>query len=111
MQYIKNDKLKNLIFEWTQQKTSAININDAVHEKNKYLINYLYKKYPIKNIDAYGSLNWQEPSVLKINKLLIFGEIEFENILDDYLFNTISFIKSQKILQDIIEQIVVETEL
>ena len=47
---------------------------------------YLSKKYSYKDIDAYGPLNWKEKSNLKVDKLQIFKEIEFENHTDDFLY-------------------------
>ena len=109
-QIIKSEKLKNLIFEWTQQKAESKDIHDQMSTKTDNLINYLYKKYPVKNMDAYGKLKWKKPSAIKINKFLIFKDIEFENIIDDYLYNLTNFIESQKTLQLIIENIIEETE-
>jgi hypothetical protein len=34
----------------------------------------------------YGGLQWESKSKLNIDKLQIFNDIEFENIMDDYLY-------------------------
>ena len=47
---------------------------------------YLSKKYALKDSDAYGPLNWKEKTNLEVDKLQIFKEIEFENIMDDFLY-------------------------
>jgi hypothetical protein len=109
-QILKSETLKNLIFEWTQNQKRAVEINEARDRVNNILIDYLYNKYPVKNIDIYGTLQWKQPSRLKVNKLLIFNEVEFESILDDYLYNVKRFLNHQNLLLNNIEQIIKESE-
>jgi hypothetical protein len=109
-QILKSETLKNLIFEWTQNQKRAVEINEARDRVNNILIDYLYNKYPVKNIDIYGTLQWKQPSRLKVNKLLIFNEVEFESILDDYLYNVKRFLNHQNLLLHNIEQIIKESE-
>ena len=110
MQYIQNDTIKNLIFEWNQKKENTEGSHNQKQRVTNLLIAYLYKRYPIKNIDIYGVLKWKEPSKLPIDKLAIFDEIEFESSIDDLLYNLYNLIEKQKNLQNIIEQIIKTTE-
>src|SRR6056297_844860 len=57
LQSIKNDSQKN------------------VSEKGLYLVNYLMKRYPLKNIDAFGVLNWKDSSNINIDQYAIFYKI------------------------------------
>ena len=88
---LKNDNLKSLIFEWTQKKTRIADNRESVDDKTNYLVNYLIKRYPLKNIDAYGVLKWKKPSNLKGDKYQIFYDLEFENIIDDLLYNLVNY--------------------
>ena len=110
MQYIKNDNIKNLIFEWTQRKENTVRSHNRKQRVNDLLIAYLYTRYPIKNIDMYGELKWKEPSKLQVDKLAIFNELEFESLMDDLLYQFYNLIEKQKTLQNIIEQIIAATE-
>ena len=38
----------------------------------------------MKDIDMYGDLKWNKKSSIIIDKIQIFDDIEFENIMDDY---------------------------
>ena len=110
MQYIQNDSIKNLIFDWTQKKENAVKSNDSKQRVTYLLLEYLYKKYPIKNIDIYGPLKWKEHSKLKVDKLAIFNDVEFESLMDDLLYNLHQLIERQNILKNLIEQIIKATE-
>ncbi len=108
-QILKNENLKNLIFEWTQNKARAFEINETRDRISSKFVEYLYSRYPLKNIDIYGILKWKKPSSLNVNKLLIFSDIAFESMMDDYLYNVKRFLEQQEKLDSIIEQIITET--
>ena len=106
LQKIKNDSLKKLIVEWTQKRNRIAITEKNVSEKDKYLVRYLIKRYPLKNIDAYGVLQWKESSTIEIDKYLIFYDIEFENIIDDYLYNIVNFNMRLRSLKTNVDQII-----
>ena len=106
LQRIKNDSLKRLILEWTQKRSRIAISEKSFYEKSQYLVSYLMKRYPIKNIDAYGVLQWKESSTIKIDKYSIFYDIEFENIIDDYLYNIVNFNMRLKSLKANVDQII-----
>ena len=110
LQKIRNDTLKILIFEWTQKKNKALSSKKMIDEKTTYLVNYLMKRYPLKNIDAFGVLEWKEPTTIKVDKHSIFYDIEFENIIDDLLFNIVNHDKRLSDLQETINAIVKHSE-
>ena len=87
-------------YESTQNRTE-IKIDDE-------LIPYLTEKYSMKDIDMYGRLNWTVKTQLNIDKLQVFEDIKFENILDDYLFrcsgNRNNLNELEKILGTIIKE-------
>lgn len=103
---LKNDRLKSLIFDWTQKKNKAESGKNNVAEKSTFLVNYLMKRYPLKNIDAYGILKWKNSSRLKVNKHQIFNDLEFENIIDDYLYNLVNYNIRVKELQETVISII-----
>jgi len=107
---LKNEQLKSLIFEWTQKKNKADTGRRNMEEKGTYLVNYLTKKYPLKNIDAYGILKWKNPSRLKVNKYQIFYDLEFENIIDDFLYNLVNYNIRIKNLQETVKSIIENTK-
>ncbi|MFH4966109.1 hypothetical protein V8G69_13990 [Gaetbulibacter sp. M235] len=109
-QNLTNTKLKQLIIDWTQKKNKAQSNLDDTKLNSKQLISYLYKRYPIKNIDAYGILKWKDNSTIIINKNLIFKDIEFENLVDDLLYKLVNLQEKLKILQDIIDAIIAESQ-
>jgi len=87
LQNLENDQLKSLILEWSQQKIKIERTRIILTEKSDYLIRYLMTRYPLKNIDQYGVLAWKNPSEIEVDKYAVFTDLEFENIIDDLLYN------------------------
>lgn len=111
LQKLNNDSLKTHILEWSQKKNALIRTGENLSSKNEYLVNYLMTRYPLKNIDAYGVLNWENPSSIKIDKYDIFYDLEFENIIDDYLYNLVNYNRRFKELQVTIDNIIEKSTL
>jgi hypothetical protein len=111
LQKLKNDSLKILIFEWTQKTTRVSTNKKSIDEKSTYLVNYLMKRYPLKNIDAFGVLSWKQPSAIKVDKYTIFYDLEFENIIDDYLYNLVNYNNRLKELQETINSIIKHSKI
>ncbi len=84
---LQNKELVNLIYSWGRTMKS---LTDRTARFTTLMDNdifpYLTKKYSYKDIDTYGLLNWKEKSNLKVDKLQIFKEIEFENLTDGFLY-------------------------
>jgi hypothetical protein len=111
LQLLKNKKLKNLIHQWSRILKSYENTQNRVELKiDEQLIPYLSRKYSLKDIDNYGQLNWKNKTSLSVDKLQVFEDIEFENILDDYLYRKKSSKKGLLELEKIIDDILKETE-
>jgi hypothetical protein len=64
----------------------------------------------MKDIDMYGKLEWKNKTLLKIDKLYIFEDIKFENIMDDYLYRVKSAGNNLEELVIIIDDIIKETK-
>lgn len=110
LQLIQNEKLKHLIYDWTRSiKASDVRFERIEQKMDNDLIPYLTKQYAIKDIDVYGELEWKTNSLLKVDKLLIFNDIEFENIIDDYMYRVQIAINGLNELTVIIDNIIQET--
>ncbi len=64
----------------------------------------------MKDIDNYGILSWKNKSSLKHEKLLIFEDIEFENLLDDYIYRVKSEKSRLMSLEAIVNNILIATK-
>ncbi len=109
-QNLQNDILKSLILEWTHQKNRTYKTSDNLESKSQALVDYLIKNYPLKNIDAYGVLAWEEPSTINIDKHLVFYDIEFENIIDDFLYNLMGYNNRIKEIKKLVNNIIENTQ-
>jgi hypothetical protein len=73
------------------------------------IVPYLSKRYPLKDIDKYGALNWKQASQLPNDKLEVFRELEFENLVDDNLYRLMSYErdlqKGKVVIRNILRQI------
>ncbi len=111
LQILKNSNLKDLLYLWARGmkdyestlKRTEIKIDDE-------LVPYLTEKYSMKDIDMHGRLDWKVKTQLSIDKLQIFKDIKFENILDDYLYRGSGNRNNLYELEKIIEAIIKETE-
>jgi len=87
LELLQNQELVNLIYNWGRTMKALTDRTTRFTAKlDNEIFPYLSKKYSFKDIDAYGPLNWKEKSNLKVNKLQIFKEIEFENHTDEFLY-------------------------
>lgn len=110
-QLISNDDLKKSLYQWSQKMLSAKERYSGMDSKiEQDIVPYLSKNYSFKDIDRYGPLNWENKSILKIDKLLIFEDIEYENNVDDLLYRVNDYRNDLIDLQSIIKRILKETE-
>tara|TARA_R110001592_G_scaffold3704_2_gene21329 strand:+ start:4871 stop:5575 length:705 start_codon:yes stop_codon:yes gene_type:complete len=111
LQILQNENLKNLLYTWTRNlKETNVSFNRAELKIDNELVPYLSKYYSMKDIDIYGILQWKNKTVLKIDKLYVFEDILFENILDDFLYRVKSAGNNLKELDIIIDKILKETQ-
>jgi len=87
LELLQNKELVNSIYNWGRTMKALTDRTTRFTAKlDNEIFPYLSKKYPFKDMDAYGQLNWKEKSNLKVDKLQIFKEIEFENNTDEFLY-------------------------
>jgi hypothetical protein len=87
LELLQNQELVNLIYNWGRTMKALTDRTTRFTAKlDNEVFPYLSKKYSFKDMDAYGPLNWKEKSNLKVDKLQIFKEIEFENNTDEFLY-------------------------
>jgi hypothetical protein len=111
LQLLKNEKLKNLLYEWNRNlKRTDVSFSRAELKIDNELVPYLSQNYSMRDIDVYGILQWKNKTRLPIDKLTIFEDIQFENIMDDYLYRVKSAGNNLEDLELIIDAIIKETE-
>ena len=74
------------------------------------ILPYFVKNYSLKDMDAYGELQWKSKTILKIDKLKIFENIEFENIMDDFFYRVVTTKNKLIELEIIIDSILKDTD-
>jgi hypothetical protein len=111
LQLLNNTNLKDLLHQWARVLKEYDNARDRAEIKvDDELVPYLSKHYSMRDIDMYGRLAWRTKTLLKIDKLQIFEDIEFENILDDFLYRSSSSRNGLDELEKVISVIIKETE-
>ncbi len=70
------------------------------------LLAYLTTRYPLKDMDKYGVLNWKESSRLPIEKRAVFKDITYENLIDDFLYRLTRYINNLEEAGDIMDKII-----
>ena len=110
LQHLTNDKLKELLFQWTNLLQIAQNGYFEIEEHvRNHLLTYLYDHYSLRNIDMYDSLNWKNPTTLVLDEMLIFHDMKFENLLDDMLYKLVIYFNQLQSAEEIIEAILEES--
>lgn len=110
MQYLQNDKLKSLLYQWSSILDRSQEAYAGVDQKVEFeILPYLTKKYPLKDMDQHGPLKWKEGSLLHSDKTLIFRELEFENLIDDNMYRLNDFLLSLNELRELIDEILQES--
>jgi len=110
-QLISNDSLKKSLYKWSQKMLSSKERYLGLDSKIELdIVPYLSKNYSFRDIDRYGPLNWKNKSILKIDKMKIFEDIEYENNVDDLLYRVNDYRNDLNDLRSIINDILEETE-
>jgi len=111
IEIITNERIRNLLFQWTSEMHDNADLFDNLNNvsENKY-DDYLTKHYSLKDIDMYSELSWGSTSKLISDKYKIFQDIEFENLVDNMAFVNLQYRKSMDKLEKIIDDILMELE-
>lgn len=92
LELITKETLKNALYDWTRVMGQIEESYSGVKQKTEEdIVPYLTSRYPLKNIDYYGAIGWQEPSRLPHNKLEVFSQLEYENLIDDHLYRLMRY--------------------
>jgi hypothetical protein len=105
LKFLNDVELKNDLYQWSQQKLVEKDWYEDIAENGQKLMDVLSSKYPIKNIDQYGRLQWKEKSKLRNQKYAVFQDLQFENYLNDLLFALTNDILELEKLAEILERI------
>ena len=101
---IKSEKLKKLLYEWDKLlnlKTETFNYLTSYYMGA--LIPFLDENTSMRNIDFYGNFDWSNKTPLKYNYSKMFNMIQFDNRLENHLWNVSSF-------KDLIDQLITIVE-
>lgn len=111
LELLHNQELIDLIYEWGRTMKSLTDRSQRVLINiDNVILPYFSKNYALKDMDVYGNLQWKNKSNLKVDKLQIFQDIEFENLLDDFLYRVIDCQNRLIELELIITKILKETD-
>ncbi|WP_157473070.1 DUF6090 family protein [Eudoraea adriatica] len=110
LQLLENETVKDLLYEWSRGMALAKGDYETFDSSiEDDLLPYLTKHYSMKDVDMYGNLNWKSKSDLKNDKLKIFEDIEFENLMDDMLYRLLKYNNSLKKALLVIDNILKES--
>lgn len=111
LQLLQNETLKDLLYNWSRVLKKADDNFEGYDDKvERDLIPYLTTRYPLKDIDVYGELQWKTKSSLQVDKFAIFGDLEYENLMDDLLYRLLVYRNDLMEAGTIIDGIISETE-
>ncbi|MDT0551770.1 DUF6090 family protein [Urechidicola vernalis] len=111
MRSLNNENLKYLIYEWSSRKDAMIeSYNDMDDKINNSIVPFLADKYPLKDIDIYSNIGWGKRSTLNHDKLTIFHNLEYESLVDDFLYHLLEYETDLINLQQTIDKIIIETK-
>nr|WP_297785840.1 DUF6090 family protein [uncultured Allomuricauda sp.] len=107
---ISSDSLRILLFEWSsnlEQITEAYKTLDEVSQT--LVLPYLTKNASMKNIDRFSIVNWEGKSKLPTNYGRMFQDLEFENNMENQVWDLTNYLSYHERLEKNINRIIEET--
>lgn len=88
IELVQNENVKSLLFEYNRM----INSNKSTYslfEKwlEEHILPYLAQHISLRNIDAYGAMEWNEASRFEHDMNSIFNDRTFENLIDNNIYH------------------------
>ncbi len=111
MNIIRDKNIIKLLYQW-QAQIDAVNIRERALDEWSYnkIIPIMSKYISLKEMDMYGNYEWTGKSKLKKPYDPLFQSLEYENLLDNFLFlHLINFQEIEK-ADAIIDQIIEATK-
>ena len=88
-----SENLRLLLFEWSIALDGKKEGYDTLDEISQtLLLPYLTKNASMKNIDSYSIVDWKEKSKLPTNYYKMFKDLEFENNMENQLWDLTNYI-------------------
>ncbi|MBT8307071.1 MAG: hypothetical protein KJN85_09050 [Maribacter sp.] len=103
---ISKDSLRNALFDWTRTlKLAEERYDDCFLKLIHDLIPYLTQNFVFKDLDQYSNQKWENPSEFKVDKLALFNDRVYENLVDDFIYRINRYLLELGKLESIIENI------
>jgi len=103
---VSNDSLRNLLFDWTRVlKVAEERYIDCNSKLDNEITVYLSRKYVFKDVDQYGNLKWKNKSEFELDKTVIFYDVVYENLADDFMYRLDRYLIELEKLDGIIRKI------
>jgi hypothetical protein len=108
---ISSDSLRLLLFEWSIRLDEKIEAYKTVDEISQtLLLPYLTKNASLKNIDSYSIVKWKEKSKLSTNYYKMFQDLEFENNMENQVWDITNYIMALESLEKATEKVIEKTK-
>lgn len=104
------EDLRLLLFEWSialEGKKEGFKTMDEIAQT--LLLPYLTKNASMKNIDSYSFVNWEEKTVLATNNYKMFQDLEFENNMDNHIWDIANYLISLENLEKATDKVIEKT--
>ena len=110
IELVRNSKVKNLLFEYNRM----INSNKSTYslfEKwlEEHILPYLSQNISLRNIDAYGTMEWKEVSRFEHDMTAILNDRTFENLIDNNIYHLNRLNEEYANLLRISEELIIAT--
>ena len=102
--------LRILLFDWSiglDEKKEAYKTVDEISQT--LLLAYLTKNASLKNIDSYGIVKWKEKSKLSTNYYKMFHDLEFENNMENQVWDITNYIMALETLEQATDKVIEKT--
>jgi hypothetical protein len=107
---VSSDSLRLLLFEWSSKWDEKREAYKTVDEISQTLVlPYLTKNASMKNIDSYSIVKWKEKSKLITNYYKMFQDLEFENNMENQIWDITNYIMALENLEKVMDKIIDET--
>ena len=104
--------LRLLLFEWSIKldgKKEAYKTMDEISQN--LVLPYLTKNASLKNIDSYSIVKWKEKSKLSANYVKMFQDLEFENNMENQVWDITNYIMALEGLEEATNKVIEKTNI
>lgn len=110
LKLLEDPLMKQSLYDWSSNTSTLADRFDDMDTNTSKVFTYLTQHYSLKDLDYYTSERLLGKSNLTIDKFAVFGDIVFENHIDNHIYYMHSYVTALQETGKIIDEILKNSE-